>query len=191
MCKITFKIGFKPWFKCGIMKKESRDFLTFVTWNIYSYSYVVYKKKYTSITMSGLLKMCNWHSYIFFRNVNWHKSYFFQFCSSILRFHYCIQVHTELIGHIPVVWFSKLLSLLVIFVEHLQLNLLFYHYKESKIMYIIHVSNFACSNCLHLPHYKTLKLIDPIFYFILFYFWGEGEGVIQSNDNSKTDLFSK
>lgn len=41
-------------------------------------------------------------------------------------------------------------------------------------MYII--CDFACSNCLHLPHYKTLNLLGPIFLV------GEGGGVIESND---------
>lgn len=107
-------------------------FVIIVTWNIYSYSYVehVYRKKYISITMTSLLKPVVDIIIFFFRNVKWNQSYLFKFCSSSRRFRYwCTQVYTELIAQIR---FSKLLSLLVISVEHVLLSLLYYNFKESK-----------------------------------------------------------
>lgn len=77
----------------------------------------------------------------------------------------CTQVYTELIGQIR---FSKLLSLFVISVEHVLLNLLCYHFKESKTIIIIIITLPAVLFTLSLHKYRIYRLFFFFELFVLF-----------------------
>lgn len=105
----------------------------------------------------------------------------------------CTQVYTELIGQIR---FSKLLSLFVISVEHVLLNLLCYHFTESKTIIIIIITLPAVLFTLSLHKYRIYRFLFffgivcfvfvGFFWFVCvfvwvffsFFFWG---GVAESD----------